>query len=188
MSDLKRAVAAIPGSLVVHRLVKNFRRYLGSKRPTVGGIRRADMTVADAVVYTGKIFTKIDDFVAGTLAACRRLLRPGGVMLHEVDLRSHQTYEKHALQFLEYPSWLWRLMSSHNGEPNRVRMPAYLKISSELGFDEIETTIVESFPDELIAAVRPKLASEFQTLSDDDLSPAIFVLGCTVLACSGSGG
>ncbi len=241
MSDLKAAVAAVPGALVVHRLVKNFRRYLGSKKPTVGGIRRADMTVADAVVYTGKIFTKIDDFVAGhggwngkrvleigpgdslatelrclaagaasycavdrfavrvdpvfeqdvfrgvadrmstaaatrcadvlesvaetegfpvngdrfayhnnlpieyapdslgeeafdiifsnavlehvadvagTLAACRRLLRPGGVMLHEVDLRSHQTYEKHALQFLEYPSWLWRLMSSHNGEPN----------------------------------------------------------------------
>ena len=138
------------------------------------------------IIFSNAVLEHVAD-VAGTLAACRRLLRPGGIMLHEVDLRSHQTYENHALQFLEYPSWLWRLMSSHNGEPNRVRMPAYRQIAADLGFEEIETTVVASFPDELIAAVRPKLASEFRALSDGDLSPAIFVLHCIASASSGSG-
>ena len=223
MSNAKARLAAMPGVMVAHRLVKNLRYYANSKKPTTGGIRRAHMSVDEATEYALSIFAKVDalvrdaggwqgkrvlevgpgdslatgllclangaaaycavdrfavgmdleferqvfgklfaampndqqaacqevmasltagsDFASGrfvyrnnlpienapddpdfgthdvifsnavlehvsdlpaTLRAFSRLLSPHGTMFHDVDLRSHQTYESHRLQFLEY--------------------------------------------------------------------------------------
>jgi SAM-dependent methyltransferase len=295
MSDPKSTIALIPGVLEVHRLVKNLRSYLNSRKTTVGGVRRAKMSVDEAVAYGVSIFGKIDQEVVktgrwnnkkvlevgpgdslatgllclsrgaasycavdrfqvgmdieferqvfrklfesmtseqqencrsvveqlgstgtvsedrfvyrnnlpvedapketgfgpfdvifsnavlehvadlpGTLRAFSQLLSSSGIMLHEVDLRSHQTYEKHPLQFLEYPQWLWRMMSSHNGEPNRWRLPHYCRLLKENGIDPVEISVTESFDTELIELVRPKLCSMFKAMKTEDLRPAVF--------------
>ena len=288
----KARVALLPGVLIAHRILKNFRYWSDSRRGTVGGIKRSRMSVADAADYTESIFRKIDAVVVAhggwagkrvlevgpgdslgtglwslgagagsylavdrfaveldqefeeqalaeirarmnreaaeapraaislgsdrflyrndlpieqapgllgrasfdvifsnavlehvadleqTLQAMWDLLGPGGVMFHDVDLRSHQTFEAHPLHFLEYPGGLWRLMSSHNGEPNRVRLPRYLTILKKLGFLDIKVGVTQVFDRELVEQKKSHLAAEFRELKTEDLQPAVFWFTC----------
>jgi len=295
---IKSQISMIPGMMVFHRLVKNFRYWTRSRSGTVGGIKRAQMSVEEAVSYTQSIFQKIDPLIrnnggwkdkkileigpgdslgtglwclgAGaesytaidrfavdlnqefeadvltsiksklgsngknlcsdalqigsgdspysgriqyrndlpiesapnilgrsgfdiifsnavlehvenleaTLSAMNDLLADGGLMFHDVDLRSHQTFENHPLQFLEYPRPLWHLMSSNNGEPNRARMPRYLNILEALSFENIETTITQIFEIDMVKSRHRSLASEFRNLPVNDLLPAVFCFTC----------
>ncbi len=59
-SGIKSKVSMFPGVMVLHRLLKNFRYWSDSSRGTVGGIRRAQMTVDEGAQYTESIFRKID--------------------------------------------------------------------------------------------------------------------------------
>ncbi len=55
---------------------------------------------------------------ARAIAQIARLLRPGGVTSHQIDLRDHRDFN-HPLDFLAYNETLWRLTTSHH--PNAVR-------------------------------------------------------------------
>ena len=49
-----------------------------------------------------------------------RLLRPGGVTSHQIDLRDHRDFAQ-PLAFLRYPTWAWRVAQSWRGWTNRWR-------------------------------------------------------------------
>jgi SAM-dependent methyltransferase len=72
------------------------------------------------------------------IAALRSMvktLRPGGKMLHEIDLRDHEFISAASgdeLSWLRVPSWLWRCMTSYSGRPNRVLSHQYRKVLDEL--------------------------------------------------------
>lgn len=123
------------------------------------------------VIFSNAVMEHVRS-VEDSLTVMRELLAPGGLMFHEVDFRSHQRFEKHGLQFLEYSPGLWRMMTSHTGEPNRVRAATYLEILRRLGFVEIEFEVMERFDAALIRRARPRLAAEFRRLSDDELALA----------------
>jgi SAM-dependent methyltransferase len=69
-----------------------------------------------------------------TLRQMSRSLRPGGLLLHEVDLRDHEHFSRShdELTWLGFPSWLWRCMTSHSGRPNRVLAHRYRGVLEEL--------------------------------------------------------
>ncbi len=136
------------------------------------------------LIFSNAVLEHVAD-VRATFEAMNSLLVPGGLMVHEIDFRSHQRFENHRLQFLEYPSLLWKMMTSHTGEPNRVRVPAYREIMSRIGLVDIRIDLVEQFDKNMIREVRPRLSREFRHLSDEELSPAI----CLISARSpGEGG
>ncbi len=60
------------------------------------------------------------------MVAC---LKPGGRMLHKIDLRDHGMFtpEHHELTFLEIPSSFYRLMTYNSGRPNRILVNHYQK-------------------------------------------------------------
>jgi SAM-dependent methyltransferase len=127
------------------------------------------------VVFSNAVLEHVGD-VASSLRSMRELLAPGGIMAHDVDLRSHQNFEKHELHFLEYSPALWRAMTSNTGEPNRVRLPEYLRILEELGFEDVQIRIKSRFDPDVVRRVRPRLARPFRKLSEDDLSVAVFLV------------
>ncbi len=84
--------------------------------------------------------------LAAALRAMNALLAPGGLMVHQVDLRDHGMFTgggRHPLEFLTIDERLYRLMTSHTGAPNRERICAYRELLADLGHEvSIEVTNV----------------------------------------------
>jgi SAM-dependent methyltransferase len=55
-----------------------------------------------------------------TVSQIARLLAPGGVTSHQIDLRDHRDFAQ-PLAFLRYPTWTWRAAQSRRGWTNRWR-------------------------------------------------------------------
>lgn len=73
-----------------------------------------------------------------TIEALDRLLAPGGLMLHQIDMSDMGTFSSHglhALTFLTFPDRLYRLMSSGVGAANRMLLPDYRDPLISRGYD-----------------------------------------------------
>lgn len=134
-----------------------------------------------------------------------RLLAPGGVMAHKIDLRDHGLFTgagHHPLTFLEVPERLYAAMSTRTGLPNRWRGSEYRRVLESEGLEvEMLITHVTGSPEELIpheAALsesqhgssfelvertRPDLAQRFRGLPGNDLA----ALGVFLIARSPAG-
>jgi len=124
--------------------------------------------------------------------AIDKVLKPGGRMLHKIDLSDYGMFGEngmHPLTFLTISEACYRLMASDSGIPNRRRMGYYqqqvkelkysgrLFITSILGQGTIEPhkEIVKENEDyskvtlDLIHQIRPKLDESFSALPDEEL-------------------
>jgi SAM-dependent methyltransferase len=133
--------------------------------------------------------------------AMDRLLRPGGRMLHQIDLRDHGLFSaqgKHPLLFLTVPDPIYRAMNSHINGPNRRMVDYYRRTLAALGYsgDALVTEVLgdgrdreREFPPRLEAGkhfgaaraalveqIRPKLLPRYRALPVEDLLVAgVFV-------------
>jgi SAM-dependent methyltransferase len=122
-----------------------------------------------------------------------RLLRPGGLMVHKIDLRDYGMFTKYgfpALEFLTVPEWAYRHMAESSGQPNRRRVNYYRDVARRFGYAyTIYVTHILGVEQELvppkqtiqrdldypasslqtIREIRPRLAAQFRELSDADL-------------------
>jgi SAM-dependent methyltransferase len=74
--------------------------------------------------------------IAALARATRALLRPRGVAIHHVDFAPHdcwRTRHEDPFLFLQFPGWLWRLMGSHRGTPNRFRFHHFVEAFESAG-------------------------------------------------------
>ena len=125
--------------------------------------------------------------------AQNRLLRPGGVIVHKIDLSDYGMFTRHgfpALEFLTVPEWAYRRMTEASGQPNRRRVNYYREVAQRLGYScEIYVTYILGVDRELtppkiriqpsvdysdaslqmIREIRPRLAAPFRGLPDADL-------------------
>lgn len=105
-------------------------------------------------------------------------LKPGGTAIHLVDLKSHGLHRTNPLDFLSWSPWLWSLMYSAKGVPNRLRVNTYRRAVAQSGLQLISLIpTVHALPTD-VSAVRPYLAKPFRTLPDEDLSCLGFWLVC----------
>ncbi len=127
-----------------------------------------------------------------TFVAMNKLLAPGGYLLHKIDLSDYGIFRDggmHPLTFLTIPDWIYRLMASDSGIPNRRRIGYYRRRMAQLGYEAkfFVTSIVGRGPLEphkqivelnidysqstldLIAQIRPKLSRGYRALPDEDL-------------------
>jgi len=122
------------------------------------------------------------------------LLRPGGVMVHRIDLRDYGMFSKfgfHPLEFLTVPDWIYRYMVEGSGQPNRRLIDYYREVGASMGYQtEIyaakvlgsESDLAEprrelrpgiDYSDQqvnMIAEIRPRLLERYRRLSDADLA------------------
>jgi SAM-dependent methyltransferase len=84
--------------------------------------------------------------LAAALRVMESLLSPGGLMVHQVDLRDHGMFSgggRHPLEFLTIGERVYRLMTSHTGAPNRARIGTYRELLGQLGHEaDIKVTNV----------------------------------------------
>ena len=133
-------------------------------------------------------------------SAIDQLLRPGGRMAHEIDLRDHDIFSgggQHPLTFLTVSDRVYRLMGASGGQPNRRLVDYYRAAMARLGYEsEVLVTHIAGEPeadagtktrvrgeDEVAAAVplvesiRPRLLDRYRSLPAADLAVSgIFLL------------
>lgn len=125
-------------------------------------------------------------------AAADKLLRPGGLMIHKIDLSDYGMFSNggmNPLTFLTIPEWLYRRMASESAIPNRKLISYYrdlitrmgykaqVFVSSIIGSGEIVPHKLRIEPGtdygpaelSLIEKIRPKLQSEFASMTDGEL-------------------
>ncbi|MEA3643036.1 MAG: class I SAM-dependent methyltransferase [Lamprobacter sp.] len=121
------------------------------------------------LIYSRAVLEHVNDLDA-TFADMARALRPGAIAIHEVDLKSHGLHRDNPLDFLTWPVWLWDLMYSEKGVPNRWRIDRYRQAIDQVGLKAklLEPTMLANTGD--IKEVRPHLATPFRHLEDDALA------------------
>ena len=140
--------------------------------------------LSDAVdlIISRAVLEHVNDLPA-SFADMYRALRPGGRMLHQVDLRSHGLHRQHPLDFLVWPVWLWNLMFSNKGTPNRWRVDRYRALVAQSGFVDIQVEATHRLESARVEAIRAHLAAPFRTLPAEDLA----WLGCWLAGRKPSG-
>lgn len=124
-------------------------------------------------------------------------LKPGGVQVHEIDLRDHgMFFGHHPLTFLTVSKGLYRLMTKNAGRPNRVMNHVYkdwlqasgldfeIRIKGLVGVDvsfEPDTwdnldTALKSKAIKIVQDIRPALSAEFTDVADEELAASIVIL------------
>ena len=160
--------------------------------PRILGDSRFDLIVSRAVLE------HVHD-LRTAFTAMDQLLRPGGRMIHKVDLRDHGMFSEggqNALTFLTLGDRTYRWMGEESaGLPNRVLIGWYRDELAALGYEsEYLVTHFAGVDEELIPAVpldglrpdaralaavadvRPRLEREFRGLSDSELAISGFLV------------
>lgn len=108
--------------------------------------------------------------LGATFSDMHKALRNDGIALHQIDLKSHGLHRRNPLDFLTWPTFLWNLMYSHKGVPNRLRVNQYRAVIEEVGFEihKLKPTMLANSGD--ISEVRPHLAQGFRDVNDEDLA------------------
>lgn len=111
----------------------------------------------------------------GAVAQIARLLRPGGVTSHQIDLRDHRDFN-HPLDFLTYNETLWRLMTSNRPHAvrNRWRASQYRAAFEKQGLAVMYLEVVHSMS--VTEEMRRRFSRPFQRLDLTDLGILLLLL------------
>jgi len=143
------------------------------------------------------------EHVRDPLLALRHMsvaLKPGGMLLHKVDLRDHGMFSGafHELKFLEVPDWLYTAMTRESGRPNRILVHLYREVLQQVlpnheilvtrlaavgdiephaRYEQIEPSsrrAAESY----VESIRGRLCTALRNVSTEDLAvTGIFIVG-----------
>lgn len=138
-------------------------RYLVRPSGLSGLYEEADLVVSRAVLE------HVNNLPA-SFADMYKVLRKGGLAVHEIDLKSHGLHYANPLDFLTWPSNLWSWMYSHKGVPNRLRVNHYREALAATNFTIISMQSTLLAEEQDVESVRPYLAEPFENISDEDLS------------------
>lgn len=121
------------------------------------------------LVLSRAVLEHVHDLPA-LFADLRRVLRPGAVSIHQVDLKSHGLDRRREYDFLTWPDWLYGLMYSEKGFPNRHRVDRYRALALAAGLRLVRLEPTGRVDAARIEALRPQLPERFRELSTDELS------------------
>lgn len=105
-----------------------------------------------------------------TMMDIQRGMKPGGVSMHQVDLKSHGLDRYVPFDFLTWPTPLYRLMYSHKGFPNRWRVGKYRALAEQANLVVKELVPTALLGSEKVEVIRPKLAKELLPVTAEELS------------------
>jgi SAM-dependent methyltransferase len=112
------------------------------------------------------------------LSVMNALLRPGGRMLHQIDVSDYGIFSRHgfsALEFLTVSDVVYRAMTASSGGPNRRLRDYYRARLGAAGFDAAFTTTHRYAADAMrLPAIRPRLLPAYRALEEEDLAVSGF--------------
>jgi len=125
------------------------------------------------MVISRAVLEHVND-LPGTISDIARALKPGGVSVHEVDLKSHGLDRYRVFDFLTWPERVYRWMYGRKGFPNRWRVDRYRALFDATGLRVRVLTPTSTLSAGELEPILPKLAHPFRTIPLDELSWAGF--------------
>jgi SAM-dependent methyltransferase len=120
--------------------------------------------------YSVSVLEHVGD-VAATYREMARVLEPGSLMSHIIDLRDHHHTEPH--DFLRYEDELWSRMQGRSaGSTNRLRASDHLSLLEKAGFEVLEVRQ----KDAALAPQKKDLASRFHSYEEADLKALTLIV------------
>jgi SAM-dependent methyltransferase len=122
----------------------------------------------DFIFSNGVIQSIQIEQVPHTLRELRRLLRPGGVSVHSIELRDTMGQSLHHLRFSK-KVWESNWFKKAGFHTNRLRLSELVELHREAGFDTVFDEI-NRWPK--LPVPREKLARPYRDMDEDDLRVA----------------
>ncbi|MGI4834859.1 MAG: methyltransferase domain-containing protein [Janthinobacterium lividum] len=119
--------------------------------------------------------------LASLLAEARRVLRPGGHLVHLVDLSDHFAHDdpgRTAVHFLRHGPLTWRLLAGNRFMyQNRLRLPQYQALFAQAGLPIVWQRSVSDAPGLLLLqGPRPPVHPQLQRFSAEELAVVYWVV------------
>ena len=136
----------------------------------IGDARRLDLP-ADSVdlIHSNNTFEHIpESILEGILSEFERVLRPGGVQTHFVDLTDHFAHFDRSItpyHFLQFSDRAWRWIDNGIQPMNRMRQSDYLRMYERVGIRPVEHTWE---PGDLQALAQIRRSKRFAAYSAED--------------------
>ncbi|CCE24374.1 methyltransferase domain-containing protein [Methylotuvimicrobium alcaliphilum] len=130
------------------------------------GLSQLDQAID--LIYSRAVLEHVNS-LPETFQDMYRALKPSGIALHKVDLKSHGLHQENPLDFLTWPDYLWNIMYCNKGVPNRYRIDKYRKVIGQTAFKIELLEAVEECDEETAQKIKPKLAKKFSDISIVDL-------------------
>lgn len=117
------------------------------------------------VIYSCAVLEHVHD-LERAFSEMARVLKPGGIMYHEVDLRDH-IFSQDSLWFLSIPERAFRALFRHTGGyVNRERVSRYRELCKHHGIGIVSLIPVIQFQDQATSALEARYSEEdIRTLS-----------------------
>ncbi len=130
-----------------------------------------------ALIFSHAVFEHVEDLDAAFKSA-HRALRPGGRMLHFVDLGGHGEFEDPLppLDFQTYPDWLFEWMYPVNFRNTRRFVEDYRRAAAGAGFSSIEIQPTRQADKPYVDNLRGKLRPAARRLPFGQLAVIEFIL------------
>lgn len=109
-----------------------------------------------------------------TMLDIARSMKTTGMAIHQVDLKSHGLDRYTDFDFLTWPGFLYRLMYSHKGFPNRWRVDHYRSLAANANLAITKLTPTAKVDVGKLSRIQPKMAREFMNTPIEDLCWAGF--------------
>jgi len=137
--------------------------YKITKNGLSGSNKKYDLIISRAVLEHVNDLEK-------TMLDINQSLKEKGLSLHQVDLKSHGLDRYTDFDFLAWPDSIYRLMYSHKGFPNRLRVDSYKALSAKVGLRITQLTPTGRIDENKIGHIYHKLAKGFRVIPPEELS------------------
>lgn len=154
------------------------RQRMSLRSLSIEDVRTESQELVDVIVSFDVIEHLRDPHKA--LRNMAKMLNPKGIMVHRVDYSPHDFWRNYpnGLQFLTIPDWVWTLMGSNRGYPNRTRHADLVRTLNALGF-HLSQRITRKFTLAELDEVRSRLLPRYRTTPDHELLVSLAEFACS---------